>query len=260
MTKTIRAIIVEDEPNARFVLSTMISTYLPEVEIVSKCANVREGIVEIEKQKPELIFLDIQLTDGTGFDLLNQIDEFNAAIIFTTAFDDYAIKAIKFNAFDYLLKPIDHIELKKCVERYRSIEARQGFNKVFNNYRENIKMSKSSHHRIVIPNGDKKSFIPIIDIVKCIAEKSYTWICLSDGTKMISSKNLGEFERVLPSSEEFEEFFFIRVHHGTIVNSKFIKEFQKSELKLTMFDGDVIKVSHRKKSQLNKVLSKFVIN
>jgi len=253
MNNNITCVIVEDEANARFVLAKMLALYTPNVKILAKLASVKEGLEKIDKLDPDIIFLDIELSDGSGFDLLDNIKMKNPHVVFTTAYDNYAIKAIKFNAFDYLLKPIDHLELKKCVEKFRSRSHRKEYNKLMDNYKDNAKISELSNHKIVIPNGDKKSFVIISDIIKCTAEKSYTWIFLSDGTKLLSSKNLGEFEKILPKPEDSGSHFFLRIHHSTIVNSQYIKAYKPSDLILTLSNDEAIKVSHRKKSLLKHI-------
>jgi two-component system LytT family response regulator len=228
----------------------MLGLYVPQVSIVAEISSVKEGLKKIDSLKPDLIFLDIELSDGTGFQLLDGLNLDMPHVIFTTAFDNYAIKAIKFNALDYLLKPIDHVELKKSIEKYENVNLRKDYKKLFQNYKDNSKTNDTSIHKIVIPNGDKKTFVPINKIVKCTAEKSYTWIYLNDDSKLLSSKNLGEFEKILPKPENNETSFFLRVHHSTIVNSEYIKAYQSSDLELTLINEETIKVSHRKKSLL----------
>jgi len=249
--KQLNCIIIEDEPNAQFVLAAMINKYLSNLEVIGRAKSVREGYTLINKLNPDLIFLDIELLDGNGFDLLNKFENLKSAVIFTTAFDNYAIQAIKFNAFDYLLKPLDFLELIECYKRYQKKEVRNEFSKLFHNYRHNMNQPNAMQKRIVIPQNQTKKYVQVNDIKFCTAENSYTWINLnSTDEKIISSKNLGEFEKLLPSESNGYESCFLRVHHKTLINSLYLKEFRSKDLELHLTTGETIKVSQRRKQVL----------
>jgi len=254
MNKQLSCIIIEDEPNAQFVLSAMINKYLSNLEVIGKAKSVKDGFILINKLKPDLIFLDIELVDGNGFDLLDKFENLESSIIFTTAFDNYAIKAIKFNAFDYLLKPLDYLELIECYKRYQKKEVRNEFNSLFLNYKHNVNQTNVMHKRIVIPQNQTKKYVEVNDIKYCTAENSYTWISLnSSQEKIISSKNLGEFEKLLPDITNAITSCFLRVHHKYLINSLYIKEFRPKSLELLLTTGELIKVSHRRKQVLKSI-------
>jgi len=252
--KKISAIIVEDEMNAKIVLEKMLARYTTQVDVIETCKNVKQAIESINALKPELVFLDIQMPDGTGFDVLEQVEYKLFNTIFVTAFDHFAIKAIKFHAFDYLLKPVDYIELRESVNRLDDKLNKEAGIDSFNNYVENLKTKDKRKYKIAVPNKDGQVFIIIADIVRFEADKSYTWIYKRDGEKFLSSKNLGEFAKVLPSVEDYEDFFFFRIHHGHIINTNYIVSYDPKSLMVGLNDGIELSVSRRRKGDFQTAL------
>jgi two-component system LytT family response regulator len=249
------AIIIDDETIARQVIRTMLEKYLDSINIIGEASNVQEAISLISQLKPDLIFLDIEMQDGNGFDVLNTIVHSNIHVVFVTAFDHYALKAIKFHAFDYLLKPLDYKELINTVQRLENEVEFTSSKKVMSNYQNSSNTEDRSKHKIVIPFKDKKEFISIDQIIHLKAEKSYTWLYIEGNKKLLSSKNLGEFEKILPGHEDFDSFFFYRVHHGNIINTKFIKQYSPSQNTLLLNSGDEVMISQRRKSAFLEALS-----
>jgi len=251
------AILVEDEQNARIIFKSMLERYAPEIELLKVSKNVAEAITDINQLKPDVLFLDIQLPDGNGFDILNRLSYKGFHLIFVTAFDHYAIKAIKFNAFDYLLKPVDYLELKKSIAQL-GLAINKGLSaKSLANYESNANTEDKQKHRLAIPSKDTHTFVPIEDILVCQADQSYTWIYLNDGERILSSKNLGEYERVLPGPDDFDDFFFYRIHHGYMINTKYIKQYISKDLKIEMTDGKEWLVSRRRKVEFQQSLEKL---
>lgn len=253
--KKINCCIVDDEVNARELLRVMLERYAPEFNILGEAGTVAESVPMVLKLKPDVLFLDIELTDGTGFEVFEKLGQNIVPTIFITAFDHYAIKAIKANAFDYILKPIDYLELIESINKFKSISFQKSFDKSLKNYFYNNKVIDPAEAKLAIPGREETLFISFKNIIKCKAEKSYTWIFLKNGKKIISSKNLGEFEKLLPSVSTKFNFFFYRIHHNTIINTSFIKKCNIKEGSVLLENNDIIKISLRRKSSFFKALT-----
>lgn len=253
--RKINCCIVDDEKNARDLLRAMLARYAPEFIVVGEASSVDDSVPMVIKFKPDLLFLDIELTDGTGFDVLDKLGSKMVPTIFITAFDHYAIKAVKTNAFDYILKPIDYLELIEAVNKFKNFAFQSSFKNSLNNYFYNKPLSDPFQSKLAIPGRKETLFISIKNIVKCKAEKSYTWLYLKNGKKIISSKNLGEFEKLLPAINPEFNFFFFRIHHNTIVNTLFIKKYNIKEGILFLENNEELKISMRRKSSFLKALT-----
>ena len=239
----INAIIVDDELYGRTVLSSLLRKYCPQVTLMAEAKSVKEAFELIEKHKPDLVFLDIEMPGGSGFDLLELYPEPSFSVIFTTAFNQYAIKAIKFSALDYLLKPINIEELQAAVAKVDDPDGEEQSAKV-SNFIQNYKNQESSNaKKIAISTTEGLEFIEIHEIIRCEANGKYTFCVLKDRT-ITATKNLKEFENLL------SDYDFFRVHHAHLVNLKHIKKFQKSDgNQLIMSNGDQVGVSKRKKEE-----------
>jgi len=249
--------IVDDESSAREVLKIMIDRYNMNCNIVAEADSVASAVSEIRKHKPDLLFLDIELKNEDGFDVLEAIQNDMIPTIFVTAFNHYAIKAIKYNAFDYILKPIDYQELIVSVDNVRKSISKNYTRHSFQNYTHNKTVSKASEYKIAIQHKGERLFVSLSDIVWCQAEKSYTSLFLHSGQKLLSSKNLGEFEKIFPS-DQFDDFFFYRIHHSTIVNTKYIKKYLSKKSLVQLENGEQLKISERRKSQFQKILHHII--
>lgn len=252
--KHLNIIIVDDETNAREILKLMIHRYDAACTIVAEADSVPSAIQSINEHKPDLVFLDIELKDGDGFEVLEAVGENLKYTVFVTAFDHYAIKAIKYNAFDYILKPVDYQELTAAIQNARTSHSETLTNRSYQNYSYNKSMSKLSEYRIAVQSKGERVFIPLSDIIWCKAEKSYTSLFLKNGKKLLSTKNLGEFEKILPNVNVYDEFFFYRIHHGTIINTKYITKYLPKKGIIQLDNGQEVKISERRKSEFQKVI------
>ena len=243
-----KAIIIDDEAKSRLALKQKLADYCPEVTVAAEADNASDGISLIELHKPQVIFLDIEMPRKNGFDMLQEIKEKNFHIIFTTAYDQYAIKAIKFAAFDYLLKPVDIEELKTAVSRIGTKETLQTKNQVELLY-QNINHPKRQLHKLAIPTIEGLLFYDINDVVYLEANSNYTNIYFNNKTKIIASKTLKEFEELLP-----EDIFF-RTHHSYLINLNYIKRYIKGDGgQIELQNGIYVDLARRKKEEFLKAI------
>lgn len=244
----ITAVIIDDEAKGRIALHQKIKDYCPAIKVVAEAASGGEAIAIIDKFKPLLIFLDIEMPGMNGFEMLNRVTEKNFHVIFTTAYDQYAIKAIKYAAFDYLLKPVDVEELKQAVARV-SEATRAELKKQVEVLRQNTDGRGKQMNKLAIPTLEGLLFIDIQTIVYLEASSNYTHLFLSDKTKLTASKTLKEFEDLLPA-----EFFF-RPHHSYLINLNFIKKYIKGDGgQIELQTGAIVEVSRRKKESFLKLI------
>ncbi len=246
----VRAIIIDDEEDAREVLSLALKKFCSDIEILALCESPEEGLEKINTLGPSLVFLDVQMPNMSGFDLLEKVVDINFEVIFVTAFNRYAIKAIRFSALDYLLKPIEIDELVRAVEK---VKQKQRSNTVhYRSLLNNIKYGVEKLSRLAIPSDNEIIIQKLEDIVYCEADGSYTTLHLSGGKKITVSKILKEFENMLPESD------FCRIHHSTIVNMSHVTKYIKGEGGYVMVTGgDHLDVSRRKKDSFIKLLHKM---
>jgi two-component system, LytTR family, response regulator len=246
----LRAIIVEDEKKSRETLTGFLKLFCKNIEVVAEADDVYSGIKAIEAHAPDVVFLDIQMPDGNGFMLLESLKEINFEVIFTTAYDQFAIKAIKFSALDYLLKPIYPDELKEAVkkaeERISGTHSRAGIQTLL----ENIKSPALDSPKIALSTFDKIHIVNVSDIVRCESDNYYTVFHFAGEKKLIVSKTLKEIEELLSG------YHFIRPHKSHLVNLLYIKNFIKPDGgSITMIDGTNVPVSRRKRESIIEMLS-----
>jgi len=240
----IKAVIIDDIPEAITVLKADLETYCNTIKVIGSANGVVSGAKVIKDLKPDLVFLDIQMPDGTGFDLLEIIGEAHFKLIFTTASDEFAIKAFKFSAIDYLLKPIDPDDLMQAVEK---VEQQQQPTSRLELLKENLNHPK----KIALNTVDKIHIIDIENVIRLQSDINYTKFFFKDGSKLIVTKTLKEFDKMLSDHN------FIRIHQSHLVNVNMIKEFIKQNCEVILTDGTKIPVSTRKKSTLMDMISKF---
>jgi len=249
--KIIKTIIIDDEEDGREALR-MAADYCPQLEIIAVCESAHDGLKAISEKKPDLVFLDIQMPHMSGFEMLQQLKTVDFQVIFVTAFDQYAIKAIKFSALDYLLKPIDIDELQTAVKKINVSE-----NSDQNEYQlqalyKNIPKNKVVSKRFAVPTLEGLLFLNSSEIIFCKADGNYTTIYLTGKRELVVSKALGDFEEFLESEG------FYRIHHSYLININHLQEYVKGEggyVKLT--EGYHADVSRRKKEQFLKQLQLF---
>lgn len=238
----IRCVIIEDEKKSRDILSTLIERYTSNVEICGYAATVAEAKNVIADIKPELVFLDISMPDGNGFDLLHSQKTITFEIIFTTAYGEYALQAIKHHALDYLLKPIDITELQKAI-----LNVQQKINEKQKMHHYNSTKAANSEHnqqydKIAVPNHGGLKFINSQEIIYLHAKGAYTEIICKNNIRFVSSQPLKHYEETLP------KILFYRTHHSYIVNLSCIEQFRKEDgTYVVMNDGSEVILSKRRK-------------
>jgi two-component system LytT family response regulator len=239
------AIIIDDVDNSRVTLAHDLQQYCPQIKIIGEANSVKTGIAAILEKKPDVVFLDIELGDGLGFDILEVISTIDFQIIFTTGLDSYGIKAIKFSALDYLLKPIDPDELIKAVDKLNKSPKKDSIKDHIDILLDNLRDVRSQNKRIALNSADKVHMVNINEIIRCESQGSYTIFYLSNKEQIVVTKNLKEYENLL------EEYSFVRVHHSHLINFAFLKEFVKKDGGYAiMTDNSQVPVSFRKKNNL----------
>jgi len=247
----IKTIIIEDEKKSLEMLAAIIKKNCPELEIVGLAGGVNEGVELINARKPELVFLDISMPDGSGFDLLERVAGNKFELIFATASDQHAIRAIKYSACDYLLKPIDIDELKlaveKVVKKKNAIPNMENLQFLI----QHLKRADENFQKITLPTGNAYEIVNVKDIIRCEADGSYTMFYLTDKRKLMVSVGLKHYEELLPETD------FIRVHHHHLINMAHVVRFLKEDGGYAvMSDGTKIEISRRKKEAFMEKLNK----
>jgi two-component system LytT family response regulator len=247
-------IIIDDEAKGRLALREKIVTYCKEVEIVAEAENGQEALLLIRHHQPQLIFLDIEMPRMNGFEMLEEMKVQNFRVIFTTAYDQYAIKAIKYAAFDYLLKPVDIEELKTAVAKaaltFQTPKQHQNQTRQQSDIlKENMQEPKHLLHKLAIPTLEGLLFFDLQEIMHLEANSNYTTIYLQNKTKITASKTLKEFEDLLP------ETIFFRTHHSHIINLNYIKKYIKGDGgQIELQNGTYVDVSRRKKDEFLQII------
>lgn len=246
----IKAIIVDDELGARESLSKMVEKNCKTVEIVAKADSMLSAYDAISIHQPDLVFLDIEMSNGNAFDLLEKFKEIDFDIIFTTAYDHYAVKAIKFSAIDYLLKPIDPEELIQAVHRFEEKKGQKSMlDKKFKTLLSNIK-PENKLKKVGIPDGEGLLFINLSDIIRCDSDGNYTFFVLITGKRILASRTLGEYEQM------FSDDNFFRVHRSHLINLQHVKKYIKGEGGYAvMSDNSQVEISRRNKTDFLEKLS-----
>lgn len=246
----LNAIIVEDERRSRETLSGLLKLYCKNVNIIAEADGMQSGIEAIEKHKPDVVFLDIQMPDGSGFRLLESLKDIDFDIIFTTAFDQFAIKAIKFSAIDYLLKPIFPDDLVTAVKKAEDRQDARNTRKNVEVLLENIKKPETEAPRIVLSTSERINVVKVQDILRCESDNYYTLFFFTNGNKLLVSKTLKENEELLG------EYNFIRPHKSHLINVNYIKSFNKHDGGyILMTDGSRVPVSRRKKEKIIEIIN-----
>ena len=237
-----RCFIVEDEPFNRQVLEDILEDNFPNLEKVGFADNIEEARKAIAKIQPDLIFLDVELPDGQSFELLEEFKNAKFQIIFITSHDNYAVKAFKYSAVDYILKPINIDELTRAItralERKKDLDDRHSIDFLLSNLGE----KGSGYNKIALPSSDGLSFVDVLDIIRCEADSNYTIVYTKSGEKHVISRSLKEFEELLP-----EEIFF-RVHKSHLVNLNRIQKYVRHDGGYVVLeDGTNITIATRKR-------------
>lgn len=232
----IKCIIIDDEPKARILLQTIIEEYCTDTVVVAKCEDLPSGVKAIKREKPQLVFLDIEMPGHSGLELLDFFndDEITFSIIFTTAYNEFALKAFKFSAIDYLLKPLEHTQIVEAVERYKKMQ-HNNTSLHLKQFQSNMVPSKPiEDKRIIIHTTQTIHFIKPLSIVMIKGESAYSEIYLDDGSKFLASKNLKHFQESLADFPQL-----IRSHKSYIINTNFIKQYSKQDGGCVIFSNNL---------------------
>ena len=243
----LKAVVIEDEPKTREAITNIINRLCHDIKVVANGHNIKTGIDAIYNGHPDILLIDVELSDGTAFDILRHVFNIDFQIIFVTAHEGYALKAIKFSAFDYILKPFSVEELTLAVDKAAEAVSRKKTEVNLETLLNNI--DNREQKRIVLKTADEIHLVNISDIINCEADSSYTHFFLKDGSQLTVSNHLKEYDELL------KDHHFFRVHHSYLVNLNEVKKFHKiSNAYVLMSNGKKVPVSSWKKERL---LEKF---
>lgn len=246
----IRTLIIDDEIRAREVLIKLLSMYCPMIEVVGQAEDVKSGTEAILKHRPDLVLLDIRMPDGTGFELLGRLPKINFRVVFITAFEEYALKAFKYNAIDYLLKPIDPEELTRAMSKiYNTIE-HEDYTRRLRQMMDSFgnPVDSKAGRRLILKTAEGIHLVEADEIIAIEADQNYSRFFLTGGQKILVSKTIKEFDHHL------KDMNFFRTHHSYLINPRHIRRYNREDLMLVMSDGLQIPVSFRKKGEVLHLL------
>ncbi|MDB5020842.1 MAG: DNA-binding response regulator [Pedobacter sp.] len=248
----ITAFIVDDDLQSRIILIKMLQQYLPEISIAGQAASVDEACKGIEKSRPHIVFLDIQMNGETGFDLLRRLHIINFAVIFITSFNNYAVKAFRFNAVDYLLKPIVPSQLVEAVDKVKDGTVVKQLASIMHTDQlyPDITFPPKIHDKIAVPTGEGLIVIPVNEIIYCHADSNYTKFVLIDGKCILSSYTLKQFDEILTAQS------FFRAHRSYLINMAHVKMYRRGEGgDIVMSNGHEIELSRTHKDEFLDLLN-----
>lgn len=247
----INALLIDDESGALDMLEWLLKTYCPDVNVLAKCEGAEQGMEAIRNLRPQLVFLDIEMPGMNGFDMLEKLAPVDFEVIFTTAYDQFAVKAFRFAALDYLLKPIDPEDLKKALSRFKETQPLLKAQQI-NLLLESMQGQKKLPERIALSSGNGLVFVKTSDITYCQADSNYTHVMMSDGKKITVAKTLKDIDETLAGD------VFIRVHNSYLVNINHIKKYVKEDGGyIVMPDDTAITISRAKRDDFFQRFSKF---
>jgi len=250
MNQKIKAIIIDDEERARRVLSSMLNEFCSEeIEIVSICQNVPQGVLEINRKKPDVVFLDIEMPDYSGFELLEFFKDVDFEIIFVTAYNKYALRAFEVSAIDYILKPVRIDQLENAVKKLKT-KLRLTMTDRLELLKINLQTEKIK--KIAVPVSDGLILVKVNEISHIDADGSYAKVYLIDGANMLVSKKLKYFEDLLSNQE-----IFYRIHRSHLINISFVKKYNRHESEITLENNQTIKVARDKKVEFERVIKGY---
>lgn len=249
----ITAILIDDDANLRNGLKGMLQLYAPEIDIIGEADSVKTGVLIIQALQPQIVFMDIQLGDGNGFDILEQLAQKNGKattnVVFVTAYEEYAIKAFRFSALDFLLKPIDPEELLKVIGKIKKVVEKSDNYAHIDLLLENIRKKVDTFKRIALSTSDGIHLFDISDIIRCESEDNYTKFIIKNNKPILISKTLKEYEELLG------EHGFERIHQSHLINLTYLKSYIKKDGGyVVMSDNSNLPISQRKKDRLQELL------
>ncbi len=244
-----KVIIIDDEDRARKSIRDLIQISNSDAEVVAEANSVKTGIEAIQAGKPDLVLLDINMPDGTGFDLLKQLESIYFKIIFITAYEEYAVKAFEFSAIDYLLKPLDPLKFTEAINKARQAVEQENISLKLNALFANLDNVSSGNKKLILKTAENIYIINTHDIVRCESDGGYTQFFLLDGKKVLVSRNLKDYEDMLNG------FGFFRIHQSHLINLKYIDHYSRLEGgAVVMKDNSSLPVARRKKDDFMKLL------
>jgi two-component system LytT family response regulator len=247
----IRTVLIDDEVDSILVLRKMLDTFCPQVEIVGTANGVESALKTIPDTDPDLVLMDIEMTQGNAFDLLNQLQPISFQVIFVTAFDNYALRAFRYSALDYLLKPVDIDDLRNAIARVGERPRQTDLVRQMEILLENVGVLHLSNQKMAIPTLTGLMFVPVQEILRFEAKGNYTMIYFSRGEPIVATRTIKEYELILPES------IFYRIHNSHIINLSRIREYQKGRGgSIVMEDGSIIEVASRRKEEFLRKLFK----
>lgn len=247
----IRAVIIDDEINNQELISNLLNSYAENVQVVGMANSVESAYKVILERNPDLIFLDIQMPDGTGFDLLKKFDKISFKIIFVTAHQEFAIEAFKYSALDYILKPLAPANLLAAVKKMEDTMSSEELNLKLKTLLNNIAEPVKNKKKIVLKTMERIYSVDLDDIIRFESDGGYTKVYLVDGKRIMVSKTMKEYDDLLM------DVGFLRVHHSHLINMNHLFCFEKAEGHVVMKDDSIVPVSNRKKDHLMELLNMF---
>ncbi|MBL7719738.1 MAG: response regulator transcription factor [Flavipsychrobacter sp.] len=250
MNNQLRAVIIDDEEGARITLASLLRQYCEGVSVVAACANVPEGVLAINRHNPDVVFLDVEMPDYNGFELLNFIKDITFEIVFATAYDKYSVRAFEVSAVDYLLKPLEIESLQNAVKKVQE-------RRLLSNIKERLEVMKEAIReeevrKIALPMSDGLLFIEVADIMMFEADRVYTNVFLRNGSRLLVSKPMRTFEEILQNRQ-----IFFRPHRSYLLNINFIKKYNKGESTIIMENNLAIPLSREKKQDFEALLKEL---
>ena len=249
MEEKIRTVIVDDDRASLLTVESLLQKYFPNIEIVGKALDVAGAVDQINKTNPNLVFLDISLPDGEGFDVIEKTPGKKYEVIFITAYDQYAVKAFEFSALHYLVKPITLEGLRDAISRYKEVKTDEHLDDKINVLKESL---RSKNEKIIIPSSEGLNVVRLSDITRLEADDVYTYFFLTDGQRLMASRPLTNYERLL------EDLPFSRIHAKHLINLIYVKRYVKGKGGSVIMEDDTeVEVSVRKKPDFLAKLKNF---
>lgn len=247
----ISAVIIDDEEHMRVNLLAILDANINSVKVIGQGSSVASGTRIIQETNPDLVFLDINLHDGSGFNILEELVPLNFKVIFVTAYSEFAIKAFRYNALDYILKPINVTELNRAISKMKEPTTPFVTRKELHTIIQDLH-KKDEERKLIIRNNNLISYLPVADILRCESDGNYTAIFMNNGERTVASKPIKEYDSLLPGS------LFYRVHQSHLINLKKVKQYSSSQGDfIIMNDGSIIPLARRRKDEFFEKLNHF---
>lgn len=248
----IRCVLIDDEKNALEMMEWLIKNYCPQVKVEAMCTSAAEGFAAIQEYKPDVVFLDIEMPHMNGFDLLERFDSLFFDVVFCTAYDQFALKAFRYSALNYLLKPVDPDDLKSTIariEQKKSLPTKEQFELLLQSVRQPV---KTTPKRIALTTGDGLVFVSTEEILYAEAESNYTTVVLNGGKKIVVSRTLKDIDEALAGGD------FFRIHHSYLINLNQIKKFVRGDGGYVVMNNDAtVSISRSKRQEFMELFEKF---